>query len=195
MFRFNLCIKGLFLVFALSFLGLEGNAHSAEQALKIAVFDSRMIMEKSEAVKDVRTQIEAKFKEQHAAASKIQENLKKRHQDIESKRAVLSKDAFEKQDAQLRNESEEASKQVYLQRMSIDSALQDAIGKVEDEVTKIITDYAKTNSINLVLHKMQTFYNDEQMDISEDILKQLDKRMLKMKVVFQDPANFADRQN
>jgi len=42
---------------------------------------------------------------------------------------------------------------------------------------------------------MQTFYNDEQMDISEDILKQLDKRMPKMKVVFQDPANFADRQN
>lgn len=178
-----------FLALFIAVLGMANFALAANNApLKVGVIDSRTIIEKSAAFKDVRTQIEAKFKEHQTAATKMQEDLKKRDQDLESKRTVLSKDAFEKQSSALTNEAEEANKKVYMQRMSIDQAFQEALAKIEDALLNVVAEHAKADSITLVLQKMQTLYNEEAMDISEAVAKLLDKKLPKVIVVFQDPA-------
>lgn len=178
-----------FLALFIAVLAMANLALAANNApLKIGVIDSRTIIEKSAAFKDVRTQIEEKFKEHQTTATKMQEDLKKRDQDLESKRTVLSKDAFEKQSSALTNEAEEANKKVYMQRMSIDQAFQEALAKIEDALLNVVAEHAKADSITLVLQKMQTLYNEEAMDISEAVAKLLDKKLPKVIVVFQDPA-------
>jgi Skp family chaperone for outer membrane proteins len=61
----------------------------------------------------------------------------------------------------------------------------DAMSKVNDEIKTIIADISKEKSLDLIVPAAQTLYYKDELDISNEVLKRLNKEVTKVKVSFE----------
>jgi Skp family chaperone for outer membrane proteins len=59
------------------------------------------------------------------------------------------------------------------------------MSKVNDEIKTIIADISKEKSLDLIVPAAQTLYYKDELDISNEVLKRLNKEVTKVKVSFE----------
>jgi len=59
----------------------------------------------------------------------------------------------------------------------LDRSFSNAISQIKTHMIKLIEDYSKKNSIEIVVSKSQTIYSDAQHDITDEVLKSLNKEL------------------
>jgi Skp family chaperone for outer membrane proteins len=176
------CLATISLALSLTIGVMTSTAWAAES--KIAIVDSREIIEKSQAVKSIRDQVNKEaenFKKQFAQKEK---ELKKKFQDLEAQKAQLSQAAFSEKETQLVKEADEVRKKGHEDRTKLDKAFSEAMTQVENKFSEIIQAKAKKDSYSVVFFKINTVYNDEALEITEQVLKDLDKALPKVAVKF-----------
>ena len=155
---------------------LSGQGQTAD--LKIVFLDSQRILTESIAGKEAYSQLEKLKNEKQKEIDKIQQTLKSLGEDISVKGPMMKEAA--KIDLQTRYDNElknynrtikDAQDELRRRELAL-------VKPISDEVNKIIDDYGKQNSIDMILDKRDPgmIYTSGRLDITDTILKLYDAK-------------------
>lgn len=153
----------------------------------IATVNIQHIMQESAAAKSANEQLTNKQKAFQTEITKRDEQLQKEDQELKKQRGVLSKEAFEDKSRAFRNKVTEVQKEVQSKKALLDNAYARAVGEIQKTVSQIIADMAKEKGFVVALPTSQILYTDSKLDISKDVLEQLNKKLPKLDVKFEAP--------
>lgn len=165
--RFTLLAIALFL--------FTTQAHAADA--KIAIVDIQKIVGESTAAKDINKQLEKKKNEFQSQINKQEENLKKEDGELGKLKASLSKEAFEAKRKDFMQKVANVQRDVQTKRAQLEQAYTDALSKVQKTVVDIIKDLAEKKGFEVAIPASQALYYQKDMDISDEVLKQLNSKL------------------
>ena len=161
---------------------LCGAQARAEEANSIAVVDIQKIVAESSATKEINKQLEKKKNEFQSSINKQEEGLVKEDQELAKQKASLSPAAFEQKSKDFKNKVATVQRDVQKKRAQLENAYTDALSKVQKNVLEIIKGMASEKHFTLAVPASQTLYFEKNMDISEEVLEALNKKLPKVDV-------------
>jgi Skp family chaperone for outer membrane proteins len=181
-----------FTLLATTALAFSQPAFSEDGKQSIAVVNIQQVMKDSTAAKTVREQLESKQKSFQAAITKKEESLQKEDQELGKQKSVLSKSAFEEKARAFRAKATDVQKDVQSKKAMLDSAFEHSLNDIQKVVTDIISDLSKEKGFVIAVPTSQILYADKSLDISNDVLERLNKKLPKLDVKFEAPADNKD---
>ena len=153
---------------------------SISQENKTVYLDLNMIMENSNAGKSINSQLEANHKKNIANFQKFEEELKNEEAKIISQKTVISKEDFEKKIMNLRDKANKYRKERNDSINNLNNQRLNATQKMITLIRPILSEYSDNNSISLILRKRNIIIGKTSLDITDDILKIIDKKIEKI---------------
>ncbi|NBV05618.1 MAG: OmpH family outer membrane protein [Proteobacteria bacterium] len=164
-------------IFAL--LSFSANAGS------IAVLDVEKIVKESTAMREIQSKVTKKQDEYQKEVTKKQKDLEAEQKKLESKKTLLAKEAFEKETKKFEDKVDSLKAFVDKKQNSLKKASIDSMSKVNDKIKDIIAEISKEKDIDLIVPTSQTLFYKDEMDISAEVLKRLNKKVTKVDVKFE----------
>ncbi len=172
-------IKNLLSFVLIFFFSLNISLANAE---KIVYIDMDRIMQISKAGKDAISKINDQKKKDVSKFQKIEKELKSREQDLITKKNVISAEEFNKK---LETLTKEINNYRALRQEAIDLSTKSRLNASADfaeKIKPILADYASENNIEMIIQKKNIIMGKTDLDITEAILKIVDKKINKLKV-------------
>jgi outer membrane protein len=161
---------------------LATTAYGAD--MKIGFVETRKVIESSMAHTDIMSQVQKKNEEFRDEVQKSEAILKKKYQDLETKKNALSQDAIDKKNEEISKEVAELQKKSYGQHSSLEDAYRNATQLVVDKTNEIVKQHAEKNGYNAILEKAAAVYSDNSLDVTDVVLESLNKSLPKVEVKF-----------
>ena len=155
---------------------------SLAYAERIVYIDMDKIMKISKAGKDAISKINDQKKKDVSKFQKIEKELKSREKDLITKKNVISAEEFNKK---LENLSKEINNYRTLRQEAIDLSTKSRLNASADfaeKIKPILADYASENNIDMIIQKKNIIMGKTNLDITNEILKIVDKKINKLKV-------------
>ena len=151
---------------------------SSSYSESLVVFlDMDKIMLQSKAGKSITIQLEKLHKTNIDTFKKKEEELKGKESSIVSQKNVLSEEEFKKKINLLRDEANEYR----IKRRDLINSLTEKRVEAQNKLIKtlnpILADYSKKNSISMIIQKKNIIIGKSELEITEDILKIVDKSL------------------
>ena len=172
MFKKLIIINIFFLIFTYSY--------SEEQ--KIVYLNVDKIMQQSKAGKSIKKQLENLYNENLEKFKKNDEILKNKEKKIIAQKNILSKEDFQKELTNLRSEIINFQKEQVKVREDINKLRIGATNKLILKLSPILQEYAKKNSISLILQKKNIVMGKKEIEITDEILAITDKEINNIKI-------------
>jgi outer membrane protein len=158
-------------------LGVPQLANAQEKGGdKIGYVDFQRIINDSKRGKDAKELLtkEGEFKSKKLRES--EESLKKKFQELDAQRSVLSPEAFQKRQEELLVERDKFSEMVQTFQMDIRRKEQELTQDILDDVQKIISDLATKEGFSLVLEKTESgiLYAPAKYNLTDRVLQLYD---------------------
>ncbi len=150
-------------------------ALAADNNLKIGVVDVQEMMQKIPQVTAMQKQLQSKFNPQTKKIKAMQQQLQADLAKYNKNKSIMkdkNKKALQKKIMDEQNKLR--TMQINFQEQAMDAqkkAMQSILSDVEAAVKKV----AKDQNLNLVLTKASIAYNDDDMDITDKVIKELKK--------------------
>ena len=141
-------INFFFLIFTLSY---------AEEQ-KIVYLNIEKIMQNSIAGKSIKKQLENLYNKDLEKFKKNDETLKNKEKKLITQKNILSQEDFQKELTILRSEIINFQKDQVRARENINKLRREATGKLISKLSPILQEYAKKNSISLILQKKKHYH-------------------------------------
>lgn len=154
----------------------------AEDFGPVAVVNVKKILRESKVTKNIQEQIEKKRKELQAKVSKEEESLREKNQKLAEQRSVLSPEAFTEKSKTFREEVAKAQQSVQEERSKLEKGYGTALKEVQKVVQSIIAELASKKGFSIAIPAEQILHHNTELDISNEVLETLDKRLPKLKV-------------
>lgn len=151
----------------------------------IAVLDVEKIVKDSTAMRDIQAKVTKKQDEYQKEVTKKQKDLEAEQKRIESKKNILAKEALEKETKKFEEKVDDLKAFVDKKQNSLKKASMDSMSKVNDKIKDIIAELSKEKDIDLIVPTSQTLFYKDEMDISAEVLKRLNKKITKVDVKFE----------
>ena len=151
-------------------------------AEKIVYIDMEKIMQISKAGKNAISKINDQKKKDVSKFQKIEKELKSREQDLITKKNVISAEEFNKK---LETLTKEINNYRTLRQEAIDLSTKSRLNASADfaeKIKPILADYASENNIDMIIQKKNIIMGKRDLDITDVILKIVDKKINKLKV-------------
>ncbi len=158
-------------------------AHAADVA--VAAVNTQDILNKSTAAQSLKSQAEAKGKEFQASLKAKSDALNKEEAELAKQRSVLAQDAFEAKVKAFRTKATDAQKDAQDKKASIDKALNKGFAEIQKSFLEIVSGIAKTKGYKAVVTTNALAFMDPSIDISEEVLTQLNAKLPKVTVKFE----------
>lgn len=150
--------------------------------LKIAVVDVIALQTDSKAGKSIKTQVD-KIKESYKKEFEAKEKeLQGSQEALIKEQEKMPKDEFVKKAQEFQQKIVTANQALQEKQRSADKAVGEALEKLRNEIIKVVGKVSSENNYSLVLPRQSVFYFDKSMNITDEILKQLDKNVKDIKV-------------
>lgn len=159
-------------------------AFSSSFAGEIAVLDIEKIAKESKAVHDIQNQVSKKQDQFQKEITKKQSSLESDQKKLEAKRNILSKEAFEKEQKSFESKIEELKELVDSRQATLKKASADSMSEVNDKMKDIIGEIAKEKALTLIIPSSQVVFSVDSLDISDEVLERLNKKVKKIRVKF-----------
>lgn len=160
----------------------------AQSAGQIATINIQAILSDSAAAKSAKSQIEGKQKEYEGELKRLSETLRKEEQAIKEQLSLLSPDAAEAKKKEFLTKMGDAQKSQVDKTKRLEAAHADALGKIQDGVMKIVQGIAQSRGVKVVIPTNSLLYATPDLDITKEVLAQLDKDLPSVKINFAAPA-------
>jgi outer membrane protein len=157
----------------------------------IAVVDAQAVWEKSLASKEANTTIKARREALSAELSKKQEELQKDSEELTKKRSALSAEAFEAKRKELADKKTKIELDLNKKKESLDKSIATVITTFQRVLTEVTTALAKEKEIEMVLNRTQILYTNPQMDITDEVLKNVNQKLPKIDMTAKDTESKA----
>ncbi len=154
------------------------NLLNAEQIVYINI---EKIMKESKAGKQIIEKITKSNELNINKFKKIEEELRSQEKDLLAKKNVISENEFQKKLEILKNEiSDYRSKRQNIINNTTKKRIE-ASAEFSNRIKPILGDYAAKNNIAIIVQKKNIIMGKKELDITDDILKIVDKEISKIK--------------
>lgn len=146
---------------------------SFAMALNIGVVDMQKVMQNAPQVKAMQNKLKSEFGPQEQKLQALQKQLQADVEKFEKnssimkdsdKKALAKKIAAEQKDLQNRQNDF---------RTKVLTAQNEAMQKIFGQIQKIVNGIASDQKLNLILTKTSTVYSDDDMDVTDQVIKKL----------------------
>lgn len=165
-------------------LAVAAPAAHAQDTSGIVVLNIQQIMKDSLAAKSAREQISQKQKAFVAENSKLESELQKEDQELVKQQNILAPDAFNQKKLEFRKKVESAQKQMIEKKHQLDKAYNQAVGEMQKMVIDIVAELANEKGFKIAIPTSELLYAESGMDITNEVLERLNKKMPSMTVNF-----------
>ncbi len=159
---------------------------------KIAVIDIQFVLDNSVAIHSVRESIDNINKQIQQDLLEKEKELAKTEQLLLAERDSLSESDFEQKVNDFNQKVSIVQKDVQDKKRHLENAHAEAIGKVQEATTKIISELAGKYNIDLVIHNNQVLFARNTLNITSEVIIELND---KLKHVIVDLEEFNVRKN
>ena len=165
-------INFFFLIFTLSY--------ADEQ--KIVYLNIEKIMQNSIAGKSIKKQLENLYNKDLEKFKKNDETLKNKEKKLITQKNILSQEDFQKELTNLRSEIINFQKEQVRARENINKLRIEATSKLISKLSPILQEYAKKNSISLILQKKNIIMGKKEIEITDEILSVTNNKIKDIKI-------------
>jgi len=155
----------------------SGAAFAHEGQKSVVVLDFQKMFMDSLAGKDFNSKLEAKRKLLEDSRNKKESELVKMNEELKKQQSVLSSDAFEKKRKDFETKVQSFQQDLQEEGMKFEKEKNDAVEQVEVATKQILSDLAKEKGYSAVISKNAVVYNNDDLDISSEVLKKLDSKL------------------
>lgn len=140
------------------------------------------IMQISKAGKEAISKINDQKKKDVSKFQKIEKDLKSKEEELITKKNVISSEEFNKR---LDSLSKEINNYRTLRQEAIDLSTKSRLNASADfseKIKPILAEYANENNIDMIIQKKNIIMGKTDLDITDEILKIVDKKINKLKI-------------
>ncbi len=160
------------------FLSISLNAYSASPYF----LDFKYVLNNSAAGKKAQTFLKSKLDKGIKSIQEKEKNLLSEEKKLIEQKKILSPEDYKTKVNELRTKVSSLQKE----RNSLLNSVAKQRAKAKNELLKtlnpIIKEYMKENNIRMVLHKKSLLLADENLEITDQIIKRLDKKLKSIKL-------------
>jgi len=149
---------------------------------RVAVLNMERIRREAAAVKDIRAQIEKYRNEFRQDVQKEEKALRAANQELAKKRTILSPEAFSKERRSFEQKVVEVQKLVQRYKVDLNQALGKAMLEVDRKLNGIVAKTAGNKNISIVFRRRQTILVARYLDMTDEVLQQLNAQLKKVAV-------------
>ena len=149
---------------------------------KIVYLNIEKIMQNSIAGKSIKKQLENLYNKDLEKFKKNDETLKKKEKKLITQKNILSQEEFQKELTNLRSEIINFQKEQMMARENINKLRIEATSKLISKLSPILQEYAKKNSISLILQKKNIIMGKKEIEITEEILSITNNEIKEIKI-------------
>ncbi len=171
---------------ALAASGLLVSAYAEDKgpipAPTIALINAQKIMKESLAAQSLLEQVDKVHRKERDKIAALEDSLRDERQKIDRQRTVLTTEKYQEKVREWENKSGEHIREAEKRKRALDIALNRSLAQIKNALYVIIQDISENRGINLVFNKLQFFFGDPEMDITEEALVQLNKDLKTVKL-------------
>jgi len=177
----KITIQIYLLTFFLMLFSFNLNADSYPNT-SIAIVDLNLILSDSKAAKDATKQFEKIQKDTESEIVEADKMMLEERNKLLEQQTVIAPEAFEvkAKDYEKKLQNYQSEKQNKLRRL--EGVLQKARNEILENVKPILEDLSKDLGVTVILEKNSVLLSATNMDITEDVIKKLNKELPKIKV-------------
>ena len=154
----------------------ENAGNSDFDIRRVGTIDISAVLRASEATEKVRRLLDGKRAEFKEKFAQKEAELVLKEQELQSKRDIISQDAYRNEVQKFQNDVAEIQRQIQFRRQSLDSAFQQAQDKIRQLALKIVTEIANERRLDFVLNKDNVLVFRNKLDITQNVLEVLNER-------------------
>ncbi len=155
---------------------------SITKSQKIVVVDLESVLKNCDAMKDAGQKISKKQSGFQKEIDKQQAALEKESKQVNSKKGVLSEEAFAKEQEKFSKKVDALKELVNTRQDSLKKVSLDTISKINDKIKESVEEIRKEQNIDVILSSSSTIFYKDELDISADITKKLNKKISKVEI-------------
>jgi Skp family chaperone for outer membrane proteins len=166
--------------------GLATTAAAQEKSdSPIAIIDTQMLLEKAEAAKNARQQIEVLRSQIVGSVQAEQQEIRQMNQALVRERTTLGEEVFQQRMRDLIQKNAEYQRSLQERQRKLDAASRAAAQKIEAVVHEIVDEFKKERKYTLVVVRSATMGKPTLPDITQDVMGRLDRRLPKVDVTLE----------
>ncbi|MEE8351114.1 MAG: OmpH family outer membrane protein [Rhodospirillales bacterium] len=159
-----------------------GKKRIVELPFPVAVLHVQLIFRDAKAVKSIRDQVTkfgASFEEE---IQKERDSIRSENQELARQRTILAPEAFAEKRRKFEQRVVEVQRLVQKRQRELDTSRNEAMSKVNSSYIEIVSKIAQEQNLALILKKTQTAFSVKTLDITQEVLSRLDKKLPTVKV-------------
>lgn len=147
-----------------------------------AVIDYQRILKEAQAARSIREQIEARRNAYQDEISDEEQRLREADQAFAKQSSVMSPEARAEKRREFEKEVVEVQRLVQERRSELDRASAIALNEVKKVLIEIVTEMADEQGFNLVLPSSEVLFFSRRIDLTEEVMAELDARLSHVEV-------------
>lgn len=168
-------------------MAAETPAPAAAKSVSFGIMDMEGVLKKSTAGADILATVDAKRKEYEGLIAKEEAALKKEKEDIVKQRDKMTEVEFENKRKAFEQKAADAFKKVQERKQTLDYAINTSMVKLREEALKVTAEIARARGLDAVFSDDSVILAETGYDISDEVLKTLNKDVKKIPVSFTLP--------
>ncbi len=166
------------IVVLLAMLTASAGALAQQQATAVvAVINMQQVMSSAAAAKDGARQINVYRSRFRDEIAKEEETLRAEEQELTRQQAILAPNVFEQKRRDFQRNVAKVQLKVKARRKALKQVEIQARTEVGKVIEKIVNEFAEKRKFNLVIDRSVVLFRAESLDITKDLLVELDKRL------------------
>lgn len=150
----------------------------------IGIVDVQKVLRDSKASKSIRPTIDQMRKEFQKQVSGQEQRLRQAEQELSRQRAILAPEAFAQKRRTFSEQAREAQASVQNRRRDLDRAFNDTKNEILKSLIVVAQEVATEKKLNILIEKRFVFISAKKLDVTDEIIKRLDKRLPKVAIDF-----------
>ncbi|MEQ9365395.1 MAG: OmpH family outer membrane protein [Leptospirales bacterium] len=161
-------------------LAFSGGIGASAQQLDnpvIGIVDVQRVLQDAKAAKSVLPEFEKLRKTFQQQVKDQEKTLRDAEQQLSQQRAILSREAFTEKRRAFTEQAAAIQAQVQERRRELDESFNATKNVILQNLVQVAQEVAKSKNLNIVMEKRFVFISAKSLDITDDILASLDKRL------------------
>lgn len=172
----------LFVAIFLLLSAVSAPAQSQQAAVVVGIVDTDKVDRESKAGKSIRAQFDKLKKKFEDGVNAKLKAFREEEKKLIAQKGSLSAEEFEKKKNELNKKGDEIQKSLADQQRKLESDTAKARGKIFDTMAVVVQEVAKQHGMTLVVTRAAALVYDSNYEITDEVLKGLDKKLPSLQV-------------
>jgi len=168
---------------------LAQTSTTSVDGLIMAVLDVQQVLRRAAAAKGIREVMEARRKKFEKEISEERLQLQGEENKLRKQSTILSPEAMSNKRRVLENKVSDLRRKAEQKRGILNRAFNGATRELRQEIAKVLADLMKEQKITITLARKAVLVFDQRLNVTEEVLKRLDKNLPNVKIDIRNPKN------